>query len=148
MLGMDAPVHLGFVQLRPVQRGDIIIFRPPYPGEEDKDYIKRCIAVAGDDFRIANNAVYINGQKLDEPYVQGVTKYTFPGSKIEGVVPEGMVIALGDNRENSSDSRVWGYLAVDRIKAKALVLYWNGEQMNPLVCGWSGLDFSRIGLIR
>lgn len=143
MLWMEKRVHLKFLGIRDVQKKDIIIFRPPEPADQDKVYIKRCIAVEGDDFKIKNGSVYINGEKQIEPYTKGITEYTFHGGDIdiEGIVPKGKVIVLGDNRENSQDSRYFGYLDKDRIYAKALVLYFNLDQFRHL-------DFSRVGLIK
>lgn len=140
MIGMNKPFHLSFLSIRPVQRGDIIIFRPP--NEEEKDFIKRCIAVEGDEVHIEEGAVWVNGVKLDEPYVKGVTSYRgFSEKRIEGVVPKGMIVAMGDNRENSYDSRGFGYVPLDRIKGKAFILYWNTDNIK-------NLDFSRLGLIK
>ena len=143
MAFMDRPVHLTCLAIRGVQRGDIVIFRPPH--DEDKDYIKRCIAIPGDKFEIRNGKVYINDKPINEPYVKGVTRpFNFgPNSQneIEGVVPKGKIVVLGDNRENSQDSRWFGYLDIERIKGKALIKYWNTRQI--LNC-----DFDRFGLIR
>jgi signal peptidase I len=138
MLGMDRPIHLNFMGIREIKRGDIVIFRPPH--EIDKDYIKRCIALPGDKFEIKNGKVYINGKKTDESsYVKGETFDS--NSKVQGIVPEGKVVVMGDNRENSMDSRYFGYLEIERIKGRAFFLYWNTDQITKL-------DFSRIGLIR
>jgi signal peptidase I len=143
MICMNKAVHLSWLGLREVRKGDIVIFRPPH--DEDKDYIKRCIAVPGDRFELANGKVYINEKPIEEPYVKGVTKpFNFGPTRqndIEGVVPRGKIIALGDNRENSQDSRYFGYLDIGRIKGKAFVLYWNTSQVLKF-------DFSRFGLIR
>ncbi|HOK02982.1 MAG TPA: signal peptidase I [Spirochaetota bacterium] len=146
MLGMKAPIHIKALSLRDIQRGDIVIFTPPIEKEKHKDYIKRCIALPGDEFHIKDGYVFINGQKLDEPYTLGkITDYRdFPLTKnnnIEGIVPEGKVIVLGDNRTNSSDSRYFGYLDITAIKGKAFILYWNTEQ---ILKG----DFTRLGLIK
>lgn len=143
MICMDKPVHLSFLGLRGIERGDIVIFRPPH--DEDKDYIKRCIAVPGDRFEMKNGAVYINDKPVEEPYVKGITRpFNFGPTRqneIQGIVPPGKVVVLGDNRENSQDSRFFGYLEIERIKGKAFVLYWNTAQVFKL-------DFSRFGLIR
>ncbi|MBP7736940.1 MAG: signal peptidase I [Spirochaetes bacterium] len=143
MIGMKKPVHLTCMGIRKIKRGDIVIFRPPH--DEDKDYIKRCIAVPGDRFEIKEGAVFINEKKTDEPYVKGITKpFNFGPTRqneIEGVVPAGRIIVMGDNRENSQDSRFFGYLDIERIKGKAFILYWNTRQVFKL-------DFSRFGLIR
>ena len=140
MIGMEKPFHLSCLGVRPVQRGDIVIFRPPH--EQDKDYIKRCIAVPGDKIEFRNGAVYINDKKLDEPYTKGLTFGQMRGPKVEGVVPEGKLVVLGDNRENSMDSRYFGYLDIERIKGRAFILYWNTSQV------LKSFDFSRFGLIR
>ena len=144
MAGMSKEIiiKIPFVT-RDVKRGDVIIFHPPSPAEEDKDFIKRCIAVGGDEYHIKDGFVWINGVKQVEPYVKGITSYRgFSEIKLEGIVPKGMVIAMGDNRENSLDSRFFGYVPVERIKAKALVMYFNKDQI------FGGFDFSRFGLIR
>ena len=144
MAGMKGEItlKLPFIS-RDIQRGDVLIFHPPAPADEEKDYIKRCIAVAGDEFHIKDGYVWINGVKQNEPYVKGTTSYRgFNEIKLEGIVPKGMVIAMGDNRENSLDSRFFGYVPVERIKAKALVMYFNSDQV------FGGFDFSRFGLIR
>ena len=140
MLGMKKPVHLSALGIRKIHRRDIVIFRPPH--DEDKDYIKRCIAIPGDKFEIKNGKVYINDEAQEEPYVKGVTKaFNFGPSKLQGIVPPGKIIVLGDNRENSQDSRFFGFLDIERIKGKAFILYWNTRQIFKL-------DFSRFGLIR
>jgi signal peptidase I len=140
MPGMSKEVHLNFLGLRDIRRNDIIIFKPP--NEPEKDYIKRCIALPGDELHIKDDSVYLNGKKLEEPFIKGVTNYDyFREHRIEGIVPEGHIVALGDNRENSSDSRAFGYLPIERIKGKALVMYWNTKQI-------INFDFTRFGLIR
>ncbi len=141
MLGMKDQIHIKLPWIRDVKKGDIVIFRPKH--EKDKDYIKRCIAVPGDRIQFVDGKVQVNGKILDEPYVKGKTDYfNTPGDKdyIEGIVPPGNVVVLGDNRKHSFDSRSFGYLEIKRIKGKAFILYWNtGDFKN--------LDFSRAGLI-
>lgn len=142
MLGMKAPIHLKFLALRDLRHGDIIIFTPPDPREKHKDYIKRCIALPGDDFRIKDGYVYLNGKRQDEPYTLG--KYTDPGPRgdsIQGIVPPGHVIVMGDNRTNSQDSRFFGRLEISAIKGKALILYWNTDDFKEG-------NFSRLGWIK
>jgi signal peptidase I len=140
MIGMEKEIHLDFIGLRKVKRGDIVIFKPP--NEIIKDYIKRCIAVPGDTVRIKDGFIFINDKRLDEPYTKGRTSYDdFPDKKIEGIVPDGKVVVLGDNRENSYDGRGFGYLQIERIKGKAFVLYWNTKMIK-------NFDLSRFGLIR
>ena len=97
--------------------GDIIIF--PYPKDPAEKYIKRVIGVPGDTIQISNNTVYVNGQALEEPYIAQEPAYT--GS---WTVPAGQLFVLGDNRNQSSDSHVWGFVSIDQVIGKALVIYW------------------------
>jgi signal peptidase I len=140
MMGMSKPLHVRALGVRDIRRGDIVIFRPPH--EEDKDYIKRCIAVPGDRIEFRNGSVYINDKKLDEPYTKGLTYDQPHGPQIQGEVPQGKLVVLGDNRENSMDGRYFGYLDIERIKGRAFILYWNTNQI------LKSFDFSRFGLIR
>jgi len=117
------PVHEQYLFAGP-QRGDIIVFRPPVPGE-DQDYIKRVIALAGETVEIKpKDGVYVNGHKLDESYIEAIPDYTWPAPGQSGVVPPGHVFVLGDNRNNSSDSHAWGFLDVNSIVGKAWLSYW------------------------
>lgn len=112
----------------PPQRGDIIVFDAPVEGE-DKPYIKRVIGLAGETVEIHDNGVYINGERLDEDYLGG--ELTYCGQEGDPcptvVVPEGSVFVLGDNRDNSSDSRVFGPVTTDRVIGKAWVTYWPSD---------------------
>ncbi len=145
MIGMDNNIQLGFLGIRGLNRRDIIIFTPPVESEKHKDYIKRCIALPGDEFYVKNNYVYINGVKQDEPYTLGKpTEYDpldYRIKKITGIVPPGKVVVLGDNRTNSSDGRYFGYLDISAIKGRAFIMYWNTGQI------FSG-NLNRLGLIR
>jgi signal peptidase I len=106
----------------PPERGDIIVFNPPTVS--DKPYIKRVIGLPGETITIADGFVYVNGVKLDEPYIDGaITECN--RSKCDPVtVAEGSVFVLGDNRRNSSDSRIFGPIKVDSIIGKAWITYW------------------------
>jgi signal peptidase I len=107
------------------QRGDIIVFRPPV---DEQDYIKRVIAVAGERVEVrAYDGVYVNGHKLDEPYIKDTPDYNWPAPGQSGVVPAGHVFVLGDNRRNSSDSHAWGFLDDNSIVGKAWISYWPRE---------------------
>ncbi len=131
----------------PVKRGDIIVFR--YPLNIKEDYVKRVIGVAGDRIRLVNKQVYLNGQKLNEPYKVHKSSYmnayrdnfpatpdmNLPPSALdmlehhvvngEVVVPPDHYFAMGDNRDNSADSRYWGFVPRDNIKGKPLLVYWS-----------------------
>ena len=99
--------------------GDVIVFHPPTA--PDEDYIKRVVAVAGDTVEVKDGKLYVNGEAQDEPYlnepfIQGV----FPPETI----PEGYVFAMGDNRNRSGDSRVFGPVNVDKILGEGFLIYW------------------------
>lgn len=105
--------------------GDIIIFHAP--GVDDMDYIKRLVGRPGDVVQVEDGTVYVNEQPLYEPYI--AQSPTYSGS---WVVPEGQVFVLGDNRNNSSDSHLWGFIPQEDIVGKALLIYWPVDQITLL----------------
>ncbi|MBO6148719.1 MAG: signal peptidase I [Lachnospiraceae bacterium] len=102
------------------ERGDIVIFK--FPDDEDILYIKRIIGMPGETVEIHDSTVYIDGEPLAEPYLSVVTEGTYGPY----VVPEGHYFMLGDNRNNSADSRYWKntFLSRDKIVGKAVCRYW------------------------
>jgi signal peptidase I len=110
-------------RLHAPQRGDIIILRPPT--DNSKDFIKRVIALPGERLLISNGVVYINGHKLDEPYLPEAwtelnNKYGPDGI----VVPPNQYFVMGDNRNRSQDSRIFGFIGRDRIDGRAWFRIW------------------------
>jgi signal peptidase I len=101
-----------------ISRGDVIVF--PSPENHDEDLIKRVIGLPGDRVWVKNGIVYVNEVPLDEPYIQA----PMASDLREVVVPEGRVYVMGDNRNNSSDSRRWGPLEIEVILGKAVFVYW------------------------
>lgn len=99
-------------------RGDVVVF--PYPKNPEVDYIKRVIGLPGDRVAVYDGRVYVNGAVIEEPYLLEVPY----GNYSEHIVPEGTVFVLGDNRNNSEDSRSWGFLDIDEIIGKAVFRYW------------------------
>jgi signal peptidase I len=126
-----------FPAFRKPKPGDIIVFR--YPVNPTVDYIKRCIATEGQTLEIRDKAVYVDGRELDEPYAIHSDPRVLPreaGPRDNFgpiVVPEGCIFMMGDNRDNSYDSRFWGPLPIREVKGKAMFLYlsWDGERMMP-----------------
>ncbi len=104
------------------QRGEIIMF--DFPDDPTILYIKRVIGLPGDHIEITGGVVYVNGEALDEPYLNVVTE----GEWGPYDVPEGCYFMLGDNRNDSADSRYWKntYLTRDGIVGKAVLKYWKG----------------------
>ena len=105
-------------QFSEIDYGDVIVF--PYPNNPEKDYIKRVIAKEGDIIETIDGLVYVNGEMINEYYLDPDAKQTIP----QTIVPEGEVYVLGDNRNNSSDSRRWGTLPEEDIIGKAFFTYW------------------------
>lgn len=107
----------------PPERGDIVVFDPPVSSE--KPYIKRVIGIEGDEIEIRQDGyVYVNGEKLEEPYIQGPITECQQRTCDAVNVEEGEVYVLGDNRRNSSDSRIFGTVPIDNIIGKAWLTYW------------------------
>jgi signal peptidase I len=116
------------------QKGDIIVFKSPE--DPTKDFIKRVVATEGDTIQMISKKVYINGRSVSEPYVQYID-HSIKLGHFEPrddfgpyLVPKGKLFMMGDNRDNSSDSRVWGYVDVKQVKGKALIMYWSWDSDN------------------
>ena len=134
---------------RDVKRGDIIVFR--YPRDISQDYVKRAIGLPGDHIRLQNKQLILNGHPVNEPYVIHRTPYVdsyrdnfpaapdaaLPPSALdllqnhvvngEVVVPPNSVFAMGDNRDDSLDSRYWGFVPRENIVGTPLIIYWSFE---------------------
>ncbi len=100
-------------------RGDIIVFHSPM--HDDEDLVKRIVAVAGDRISVSDGELYVNGVAQDEPYL---LEQDFEGVYPETEVPDGMVFVMGDNRNNSGDSRLFGPISKDLIIGCAFCVYW------------------------
>lgn len=98
-------------------RGDVIVFH--YPRDPQQEYIKRVIGLPGDQIDVSNGSVYVNGSKLNEPYINAEPLY-----ELQTVVPAGELFVLGDNRNNSSDSHDWGTVPEDFVVGRAVFVYW------------------------
>lgn len=157
-------------------RGDVIVFKFPLDG---RDFIKRCVAVAGDTVRVRDRELYINGRRPDEPYalhkawdlveipdavMSDVFRADYQRAWEERtfvnlpwmrdnfgpvVVPAGCVFGMGDNRDNSLDSRFWGPLPITSLLGKAEFIYWSWDADNgePAWRVWKKFRLGRIGRI-
>ena len=109
------------------KRGDIIVFEPPSGYQEDgKDipFIKRVIAVGGETVEVRNNSVYVNGVQLQEPYIFEGQPTQQIGGQARWVVPNGYLFVMGDHRQQSQDSRVFGPIARSTVIGRAWLRYW------------------------
>src|SRR2546427_2030919 len=120
-----------------VKRQDVVVFK--YPEEPDRDFIKRVIGLPGETVEVREKKVYINGQPLNEPYAHFLQPPSAPSEFHEVTsfdvrerygpvtVPANQYFVMGDNWDNSQDSRYWGFLPRGYVKGKALVIYWSYE---------------------
>jgi signal peptidase I len=133
--------------VREPRRGDIVVFR--YPENPRKDFIKRVIGLPGNKLEIRDKTVYINDQPIEEKYTRYLDNrirprsYNNPSIFPPGAgnkdnygpitVPDGKLFVMGDNRDNSDDSRFWGFLDQDLVKGKAMFIYWSWNPDNKML---------------
>jgi len=146
---------------RSVRRGDIIVFR--YPVNPRQHFVKRVVGVPGDRVRLINRRVYVNGTPIKEPYVRYSSqvhdlfrdefpRLNLPVPGLEGgwwlqmkklvedgelIIPEGNYFALGDNRDESLDSRYWGFVPRENIIGRPLLIYWSLRSLDEDMPGSS-----------
>jgi len=123
--------HVRLPGLRAPKTGDVIVFQ--FPQDPSKDFIKRCIATGGETLEIHDKQLSLDGKRLQEPYAI----HTDPNVKPAGyenrdnfgpiTVERGKLFMMGDNRDNSNDSRYWGTLDMDLVKGRAMFLYWSWD---------------------
>lgn len=145
---------LGVYRLLPYRgprRGDVVVFK--WPNDTRRDFIKRCIALAGDTVEMRAKVLYLNGEPQVEPYVVHKDETIYPDdSNVRSelrirdnfrahdpyTVPEGHIFCLGDNRDLSLDSRYWGPVPLDYLKGRAVMIYWSYEAA-PNDWQWRGI---------
>jgi signal peptidase I len=133
-------VERAVLPMKDIARRDVIVFK--YPEDPERDFIKRVIGLPGDQVEVRHKRVFVNGERLDEPYVfymeqppplpEDGTSGNLPTSGTDPrefygpvTVPANHYFVMGDNRDNSQDSRYWGFLPRHYVKGKALVIYWS-----------------------
>jgi signal peptidase I len=140
----------------PIRRGDIIVFK--YPEQPDRDFIKRVIGLPGETIELRNKKVHINGVPLDEPYVHFIfppedgptgapdlPDFDVTRSYGPVTIPERQYFMMGDNRDNSQDSRYWGFMPEEYVKGKALFVYFSfGEAGSGLAALLGNVRWNRI----
>jgi signal peptidase I len=131
LYGLDLPfTDIKILAIRQPRRGDIIVFR--FPDDPRRDFIKRIVAVGGDEIWSIDRKIFVNGRPLDEPYVQYTDAVSKPFENKRDnfgplTVPEGKLFMMGDNRDNSHDSRFWGFVDLADVRGKAFIIYWSQE---------------------
>lgn len=126
------------------KRGDVIVFK--YPEDLSKDFIKRVIGVGGDVIQEKNQVMFVNGKPLREDYTQHTDGNSLDGAEPRDnfgpyLVPNGKLFVMGDNRDQSYDSRYWGYVDLKLVKGKAMIIYWSWDSIKNFP------RFERIGHI-
>jgi signal peptidase I len=151
--GIGIPfTNIKLLKVRQPERGEVIVFK--FPINPSDDYIKRVVGLPGDRVELRHNELFINGRPVPHHRVSGYVSaeesspcelwaetlgarehkklhcpgksmYSVPSPHLPAVVPSGMVFVMGDNRDNSSDSRAWGYVPQEFIKGKALIVWWS-----------------------
>jgi signal peptidase I len=145
------PLERMLLPMRDIRRGDIIVFK--FPEEPERDFIKRVIGLPGDTIELKQRQVLVNGHKLDEPYAH----YMFPQGEGDEyaafdvrqkygpvTVPAAHYFMMGDNRDNSQDSRYWGFLPAHYVKGRALFIYWSFETTDGLASLITGTRWTRL----
>ncbi|MCC6165250.1 MAG: signal peptidase I [Acidobacteria bacterium] len=131
--------------IREYRRGDVVVFKSPE--DPERDFIKRVIGLPGETLEMRHKKIFINGTPIEEPYAHfrlapRADGETTAFDKLENygpvTVPAGHLFAMGDNRDNSQDSRYWGFLPQSYVKGRALVVYWSFES--------EAADYERPGL--
>ena len=141
------------IPVKKPKRGDIIVFK--FPMDPEKDFIKRLVGVAGDKVEIRNKQVFVNNKKVDSSFAQFTDSFIVPGCP-PGMrqdapcrkdnfgpikVPENKLFVMGDNRDQSFDSRFWSFVDLKAVNGKAFIIYWSWDKDN------FGIRWNRVGKI-
>jgi signal peptidase I len=122
---------MSLIPIKDPKHGDVIVFR--YPRDRSIDYIKRVVGVPGDRIQVKNKQLYLNDKKAEDRYAHFTTSHIQPHNVSPKdnfgpiTVPEGKYFVMGDNRDNSSDSRFWGYVDDSDVRGKAMIIYWSWD---------------------
>lgn len=152
------------------ERGDVIVFHPPH--EPEKNYVKRLVGVASDTLEMREKMLYLNGAPVFEPFVRYLDERgdaVHPDMEWQSnhliastpsryqptrdnwgpiVVPEGRYFVLGDNRDNSEDSRYWGFVSRDQVRGRPWMVYYSFRSETPDEVSWLGrVRWARLGTV-
>lgn len=146
IFGVKIPFTDGYTLIpgKDPEKGDIVVFK--YPEDPSKDYIKRVVAIGGDTLEIKDKQLYVNDKPvIDEPWAEFKDKRILPGqfsrrdNMAKTSVPQGKLFVMGDNRDNSHDSRFWGFVDLKSVKGEAFIIYWSWNKDE------FGVRWGRIG---
>jgi signal peptidase I len=149
--GVKIPfTEITVIPVKEPKKGDIIVFK--FPGDPSKDFIKRVVAVGGDTVEIREKKVYVNGKaEVNEHAIHSDPRYfddphLYPPEMLKRdnmgplTVPEDKLFVMGDNRDESNDSRFWGLVDVSAVRGKAFIIYWSWDGHKKI-----GLRWDRLG---
>lgn len=119
---------LFFKHLGKIKHGDVLVFRPPPEAHATDDYIKRVVGLPGDKVEIRDHVTYVDDQPLNEPYLMENARMDYGPI----YVPENSLFVMGDNRNNSADSREWGFLPMENVTGRTLFRYWPLKNIGAL----------------
>lgn len=142
------PLEAGLLPVRKVRRGDVVVFK--YPDDPTRDFIKRCMGLPGDTLKMVDKDLYVNDRRVDDSaftYYEDAGTYPRdllfnPRRKRDSfgpkTVPPGSYFCMGDNRDNSNDSRYWGPVPASHIKGRAFMVYWSFDSQDVESVEWPG----------
>ena len=146
--GVKIPfLNKDIISIKDPKKEDIIVFR--YPENPKLDFIKRVVAVQGDIVEVRNKKLYVNGELINRPYAIHTDPHIIPGvyNKRDNfgpvAVPPDSLFVMGDNRDNSKDSRFWGFVKLPAVKGKAFMIYWSWNKNNSKTI-WNYVRWERI----
>jgi signal peptidase I len=130
-LGPRLDFEGGVLPMRNMRRGDVIVFK--FEREPEKDYVKRIVGLPGDEVKVDQKILYVNGKAMNEPYTQHIDPQMVPDrdSLPPVKVPPDHFFVMGDNRDNSADSREWGFVSRGQIRGRAMFIYWSVAPTTP-----------------
>ncbi len=148
--GVKVPfTEVTVVPVKEPKRGEIIVFK--FPQDPSKDFIKRVVGIGGDTVEIRNKKVFVNGQPQDDDFAVHSDPRVFSNPNMypqellhrdnmaPTKVPEGKLFVMGDNRDESNDSRFWGFVDESAVKGKAFIIYWSWDKNKKIGVRWDRL---------